>query len=171
MAPLETLTSLPVLPSAVALPALRVPPRIDRPPVKVLLPLSVSVPTPDIVSPKLPPPGPSCKVPAKVLAAELLTVRFAAAALPFWTTGVPTMALVVRPLMVTLLPLRLKVPLLLELKATELGELELRAPGLPTCSVPPLIVTPPVKVLFPARRSVPAPTLVSAKFPPMASFN
>ena len=125
VAPLETLTLLAVLPSAVALPTLRVPAWIVTPPLKVLLPLSVSVPLPDFVSPKLPPPRPSCKVPAKVLAAELLTVRVAPAALPFWTTGVPTMALVVRPLTATLTPLRLKAPLLLELKATELGELEL----------------------------------------------
>src|SRR5260370_555001 len=92
-------------------------------------------------------------------------VRVAAAALAFWTTGVPGMALLARLAMETLLPRRLKTPDLEEPNETELAPAKLSAPAWANWSEPWLIVIPPVKVLLPLRISVPPPFLASPIVP------
>src|SRR5271169_7227308 len=74
--------------------------------------------------------------------------------------GVPTVALVERQLIVTLLPFTFNAPVLAAPNVTVLGAAVLSAPGLANCRVPALIVTPPVKVSLSLRVIVPAPALV-----------
>ena len=95
--------------------------------------------------------------------AELPTVKVAAAAFAFCTTGVPGVALELRELMTTLVPFRLRAPVLLAPKLMAFSEpaVLLSAPALPSCSMPALIATPPVKVFAPERTALPSPILLS----------
>ena len=52
-------------------------------------------------------------------------------------------------------------------EGTTFGLLEFNAPALLTCSVPPLIATPPVNVLLAPRASVPLPAIARPKLPPI----
>jgi hypothetical protein len=101
--------------------------------------------------------------------AEFPTVKVAATAFAFWTTGVPAVALVDRDLMTTLVPFRLRAPVLLAPKVMAFSEpaVLLRAPALPRRSVPALIVTPPVKVLLPESVRVAGPAYVRPEPPLM----
>ena len=141
------------------LPTWRFPALIVTPPVKSLLPpLSVRVPAPPLTSASVPPP-PSMIRPEKLLLLALLIVSVAGVAAPFSTKG--ALVLLLKPLRVTLLPFSSRMP---ELIVTVFAFV-LSAPALFNCSVPALMVTPPVKLLLPSRIRVPPPDLFSAKAP------
>ena len=106
--------------------------------------------------------------PANVLLAlvELPIVRVALfEALPFLTKVVPGVALVFKPAMVALFPLRLKIPVEPEPNATVFS---FNAPVFPNETVPALMVSPPVKVLAPFRVKIPLPDFV--KFPEVVAI-
>ena len=119
-----------------------------------------------------------------------LTVSIAGVALAFWTVAEPgTKVLVERPVMVVLKPLRLRVPVepgpkvmtLVPVICCEItgpnhrinvaeGACGVpRAPALPIWSVPPLMMTPPVKVLLAlVSAMVPVPSINSLPVPPLS---
>ena len=159
--------------SAPPMPIWTVPAWMAVPPEKVLLPVKVSVPTPDLMSERAP-AAPSAKTPAKALAPARFKVSAAAAAPPFWTTGEPTEASVARPTRVAALPFKLSEPVEAGPKVSVLptsmapAEPSTMAPSLRICrlpervlaalrlSVPPLTTRPPVKVLLALKTSAPA---------------
>ena len=126
------------------------------PPVRVFAPVSTRVPAPLLARARVP-ATPSARTPAKACVPEATpTVRVAAvAAAPLTTVGVPTVAWVVRPARVTLLPDSSRRPVAPEPKATALPEP--RAPELPSVSTPaPLRATLPERVLAaPSTRAPP----------------
>ena len=115
----------------------------------------VRLPVPDLVIDNAPTP-PFCNNPEYVFADEVAIVSVAAPAALFSTIVVPIGYSELRTETVTLFSLSLKMPEALFAKLTAFGVVEFSAPAFPINTVPALIVSPPVKELFPDKDSVPA---------------
>ena len=139
-------------PSAASLPRVTVPSEIEAPPVKVLAPLRVRVPVPDLTKE----PSPSIReerVPAvavRILVVARLMVPPAIVP-PFRKTVLPTLE--VPRLTTPPLTVREPVP---------------KAVSVPALTLPPSTVTPPPKLLLPLMLTVPEPVLAIPPCPVMA---